>query len=228
MPTAHKCAGSMRCMAAGLREIEVALLRARHAAAADGRRRRRGAPCADAPGPDRDGAGAQPAKGHRRRWLPGVHKLTIPGVGQRGAFAGQCAQDAAKTWWPRCGHRRAAQRCAPGVRIEAGISTAFGCTLQGAVPEDEVSAGRGLAEAGCGRMRPVRHHRHGQPGPGAAPVQRLRADRGPGRRGPHAQHARPGPGQLPGGLTTWACAPLTVRWAAWAAAPMHPERRATW
>ena len=27
---------------------------------------------------------------------------------------------------------------APGVKIEAGIATAFGCTLQGAVPEDEV------------------------------------------------------------------------------------------
>ncbi|QNP49130.1 hydroxymethylglutaryl-CoA lyase [Diaphorobacter aerolatus] len=29
---------------------------------------------------------------------------------------------------------------APGVHIEAGISTAFGCTLQGLVPEDEVIA----------------------------------------------------------------------------------------
>jgi hydroxymethylglutaryl-CoA lyase len=34
---------------------------------------------------------------------------------------------------------------APGVRLEVGLSTAFGCTLQGTVPEDEVIA---LAE-GC-------------------------------------------------------------------------------
>jgi hydroxymethylglutaryl-CoA lyase len=27
---------------------------------------------------------------------------------------------------------------APGVKIEAGISTAFGCTIQGSVPEDDV------------------------------------------------------------------------------------------
>jgi hydroxymethylglutaryl-CoA lyase len=29
---------------------------------------------------------------------------------------------------------------APHVTVEAGISTAFGCTLQGVVPEDEVIA----------------------------------------------------------------------------------------
>ena len=39
---------------------------------------------------------------------------------------------------------------APGVRIEAGLSTAFGCTLQGVVPEDEVvRLAVALAEAGA-------------------------------------------------------------------------------
>jgi hypothetical protein len=40
---------------------------------------------------------------------------------------------------------------APGVRIEVGISTAFGCTLQGAVPEDEVICA-GRTTGGCGRV----------------------------------------------------------------------------
>ncbi len=38
---------------------------------------------------------------------------------------------------------------APGVKVEAGVSTAFGCTLQGVVPEDEVIAlAVALADAG--------------------------------------------------------------------------------
>ena len=39
---------------------------------------------------------------------------------------------------------------APGVRVEAGVSTAFGCTLQGQVPEDDVvRLAEQLAEAGA-------------------------------------------------------------------------------
>ena len=39
---------------------------------------------------------------------------------------------------------------APGVLVEVGLSTAFGCTLQGAVPEDDVIWLAGLcAEAGA-------------------------------------------------------------------------------
>ena len=38
----------------------------------------------------------------------------------------------------------------PGVRVEVGLSTAFGCTLQGSVPEDDVIWLAGLcAEAGA-------------------------------------------------------------------------------
>jgi hydroxymethylglutaryl-CoA lyase len=64
-----------------------------------------------------------------------VHKLTCR-VGQRGAFAGQCAQDARRHGAEL--RRIALRTTAPGVKIEVGLSTAFGCTLQGAVPEDDV------------------------------------------------------------------------------------------
>ena len=91
---------------------------------------------------------------------------------------------------------------APQVELEAGISTAFGCTLQGEVPEDEVI--RLAAQCVGGRRRrgrPVRHRRLRQSGAGAAPVPPpARRDRRQGRRRALAQHARPGPGQLPGGL----------------------------
>ncbi len=68
----------------------------------------------------------------------GVHKLTIP----VSASAAHSLANVRKTREEMIEEVRRIvalrDRNAPGVAVEAGISTAFGCTLQGLVPEDEV------------------------------------------------------------------------------------------
>ena len=68
----------------------------------------------------------------------GVHKLTIP----VSASAAHSMANVRKTREAMVEEVRAIVRLCrgrfPGVLVEAGVSTAFGCTLQGAVPEDEV------------------------------------------------------------------------------------------
>jgi hydroxymethylglutaryl-CoA lyase len=143
MPTASKLARISALHAAGLREIEVgsfvpaSLLPqmadveevVRHATTLPGL-------VVMALVPNRRGAEAALAAG--------VHKLTIP----VSASAAHSMANVRKTPAQMVDEVRAIvalrHERAPGVRIEAGISTAFGCTLQGAVPEDEVIR---LAEA---------------------------------------------------------------------------------
>lgn len=68
----------------------------------------------------------------------GVHKLTIP----VSASAAHSMANVRKTREDMVAEVRAIvqlkNQLAPHVHIEAGISTAFGCTLQGVVPEDDV------------------------------------------------------------------------------------------
>ena len=66
----------------------------------------------------------------------GVHKVTIP----VSASEAHSLANVHKTPAQMVEQVRAiAQLCnARGVRVEVGLSTAFGCTLQGAVPEDDV------------------------------------------------------------------------------------------
>jgi hydroxymethylglutaryl-CoA lyase len=68
----------------------------------------------------------------------GVHKLTIP----VSASAAHSLANVRKTREEMIEEVRAIvalrDAIAPGVKVEAGISTAFGCTLQGAVAEDDV------------------------------------------------------------------------------------------
>ncbi|UUZ77875.1 hydroxymethylglutaryl-CoA lyase [Polaromonas sp. P1(28)-13] len=68
----------------------------------------------------------------------GVHKLTLP----VSASAAHSLANVRKTREEMVDEVRnivaLRNEIAPGVKIEAGISTAFGCTLQGDVPEDEV------------------------------------------------------------------------------------------
>ena len=79
----------------------------------------------------------------------GVHKITIP----VSASAAHSMANVRKTREEMVEEVRSiVQLCRdfhPGVKVEAGISTAFGCTLQGNVPESDVG-----------------HHWHGQPGTG--------------------------------------------------------------
>ncbi len=68
----------------------------------------------------------------------GVHKLTIP----VSASAAHSMANVRKTREDMVAEVRAIvalkNQLAPHVKVEAGISTAFGCTLQGAVSEDDV------------------------------------------------------------------------------------------
>ncbi len=77
-------------------------------------------------------------RGAQAALAAGVHKLTIP----VSASAAHSMANVRKTREDMVAEVRSIvalrNDVAPGVKIEAGISTAFGCTLQGAVPEDEV------------------------------------------------------------------------------------------
>ena len=137
MPTAHKLRWIDALHAAGLREIEVASfvparLLPQMADAAEVVRH-----AVTLPGlavmalvPNRKGAEAALAAG--------VHKLTMP----VSASAAHSLANVRKTREEMVEEVRAIaalrRDIAPHVKLEAGISTAFGCTLQGEVPEDEV------------------------------------------------------------------------------------------
>ena len=80
----------------------------------------------------------------------GVHKLTIP----VSASAAHSMANVRKTREDMVAEVHAIvqlkNQLAPQVHIEAGISTAFGCTLQGAVPEDDVVwLAQAVVEAGA-------------------------------------------------------------------------------
>jgi len=80
----------------------------------------------------------------------GVHKLTIP----VSASAAHSMANVRKTREDMVAEVRAIvqlkNQLAPHVHIEAGISTAFGCTLQGVVPEDDVVwLAQAVVEAGA-------------------------------------------------------------------------------
>jgi hydroxymethylglutaryl-CoA lyase len=137
MPTAAKLAWIDALCEAGLREIEVgsfvpARLLPQMADAEAVVRHAVGKPglTVMALVPNRQGAQAALAAG--------VHKLTIP----VSASAAHSWANVRKTREQMIEEVRAIaawrDERAPQVRIEASISTAFGCTLQGLVPEDEV------------------------------------------------------------------------------------------
>ena len=80
----------------------------------------------------------------------GVHKITLP----VSASEAHSMANVRKTPTQMVEEVRTIVRLrnerSPAMRVEAGISTAFGCTLQGAVPEDDVvRLAEHLAEAGA-------------------------------------------------------------------------------
>lgn len=137
MPTADKCRWIDALAAAGLREIEVgsfvpAKLLPQMADVADVVRH-----AITLPGlrvmalvPNRRGAEAALAAG--------VHKLTLP----VSASEAHSLANVRKTREQMVAELREVvalrNERAPGVPVEVGLSTAFGCTLQGDVPEDDV------------------------------------------------------------------------------------------
>jgi len=78
------------------------------------------------------------ARGAQAALAAGVHKLTIP----VSASAAHSLANVRKTCEQMIDELRSIvalrNERAPAVKVEAGISTAFGCTLQGEVPQDEV------------------------------------------------------------------------------------------
>ncbi|MDF8363595.1 hydroxymethylglutaryl-CoA lyase [Achromobacter anxifer] len=68
----------------------------------------------------------------------GVHKLTMPVSASRAHSLANVRKTPEEMVEEVRAIARLRDELAPGVKLEAGISTAFGCTLQGAVPEDEV------------------------------------------------------------------------------------------
>jgi len=148
MPTAAKCAWIDALAAAGLREIEVASfvpawLLPQMADAADVVRhsRRHAGLTVLALVPN--------AKGAEAAIEAGAHKLTIP----VSASAAHLLANVRKTPEQMLAQVRTIVALrnarAPQVGIEVGVSTAFGCTIQGAVPEDDVvRLAEQLVEAG--------------------------------------------------------------------------------
>src|ERR687895_287376 len=74
-------------------------------------------------------------KGFQRALEAGAHKVTFPVSASR-----QHSESNVRMTPDEMVEevRKCAQFAHPGVEIEGAVSTAFGCTLQGAVPEDEV------------------------------------------------------------------------------------------
>ncbi|MGH8830027.1 MAG: hydroxymethylglutaryl-CoA lyase [Polaromonas sp.] len=77
-------------------------------------------------------------RGAQAALAAGVHKLTLP-VSASAAHSLANVRKTREDMVDEVRHIVALRNeIAPGVKIEAGISTAFGCTRQGDVPEDEV------------------------------------------------------------------------------------------
>ncbi len=74
-------------------------------------------------------------KGFQRALEAGAHKVTFPVSASR-----QHSESNVRMTPDQMVEevRRCAQHPHPGVQIEGAVSTAFGCTMQGAVPEDDV------------------------------------------------------------------------------------------
>jgi hydroxymethylglutaryl-CoA lyase len=137
MPTADKCRWIDALYASGIREIEVASfvparLLPQMADAAAVVRHALTLPGLTVMALVPNLRGAQAAL------EAGVHKITLP----VSASAAHSLANVRKTREEMIDEvRRIAELCrdtAPHVKMEAGISTAFGCTLQGAVAEDDV------------------------------------------------------------------------------------------
>jgi hydroxymethylglutaryl-CoA lyase len=149
MPTAHKLRWLDALHAAGLREVEAAsfvparLLPqmadaaevVRHAVLRPGWR-------VMALVPNRRGAEAA--------FAAGVHKITLPVSASEAHSLANVRKTPAQMVDEVREIVALRDATAPGVGIEVGVSTAFGCTLQGSVPEDDViRLAEALAEAGA-------------------------------------------------------------------------------
>lgn len=79
-------------------------------------------------------------KGAEAAMRAGAHKITLPVSASPAHSMANVRKTPAQMVEEVRAIARLRDEMAPSVHIEAGISTAFGCTLQGQVPEDEVIA----------------------------------------------------------------------------------------
>lgn len=79
-------------------------------------------------------------KGAEAAMRAGAHKITLPVSASPAHSMANVHKTPAQMVEEVRAIARLRDEMAPSVHIEAGISTAFGCTLQGLVPEDEVIA----------------------------------------------------------------------------------------
>lgn len=79
-------------------------------------------------------------KGAEAAMRAGAHKITLPVSASPAHSMANVRKTPAQMVEEVRAIARLRDEIAPSVHIEAGISTAFGCTLQGLVPEDEVIA----------------------------------------------------------------------------------------
>ena len=79
-------------------------------------------------------------KGAEAAMRAGAHKITLPVSASPAHSMANVRKTPAQMVEEVRAIARLRDEMAPSVHIEAGISTAFGCTLQGLVPEDEVIA----------------------------------------------------------------------------------------
>ncbi|GAB4089584.1 hydroxymethylglutaryl-CoA lyase [Hydrogenophaga soli] len=190
MPTAHKLAWIDALHAAGLREIEVgsfvpAQLLPQMADTADVVRHALTLPGLTVMALVPNLRGAQAAL------AAGVHKLTLPVSASaahslanvRKTVADMVAEVARVVAWCR--------EQAPQVQVEVGISTAFGCTLQGAVPEDDVvRLAAALAQAGVHEVGLSDTTGMANPAQVRRLFQRVRAEIGPLTGAAHMHNTR--------------------------------------
>jgi hydroxymethylglutaryl-CoA lyase len=78
------------------------------------------------------------ARGAEAALRAGVHKLTIPVSASEAHSLANVRKSRVDMIKEVRAIARLRDEMAPGVKVEAGLSTAFGCTLQGEVKEDEV------------------------------------------------------------------------------------------
>ena len=137
MPTADKLRWIDALAAAGLREIEVAsfvparLLPQRADAAQVVQHARRHADV-------RVMALVPNLRGAQAALAAGAQKLTLPVSASPAHSMANVRKSPEDMVQEVAAVLRLRDELAPGVRVEVGLSTAFGCTLQGQVPEDDV------------------------------------------------------------------------------------------
>jgi hydroxymethylglutaryl-CoA lyase len=149
MATAHKCAWITALHASGLREIEVgsfvpAALLPQLADTAEVVRHARTLPGLTVLALVPNQRGAEAAL------QAGVHKLTVPVSASEAHSMANVRRTRAQMVEALRAIDALRRERAPQVGLEVGVSTAFGCTLQGVVPEDDVIAlAEQLAAAGA-------------------------------------------------------------------------------